>query len=82
MTDAQPAHQKAVTKAPINWNHLNADDRAKLEKMMAPTAPSKRPGPRASDGARRRGWVNDCCRRQSGRGHGGVTSQNRLRRVV
>jgi hypothetical protein len=37
MIDAQPAHQrKAVTKAPINWNHLNADDRAKLEKMMAP----------------------------------------------
>jgi hypothetical protein len=25
-----------VAKAPINWNHLNADDRAKLEKMMAP----------------------------------------------
>ena len=36
MTDAQPAHQKAVTKAPINWNHLNANDQEKLEKMMAP----------------------------------------------
>jgi hypothetical protein len=25
-----------VTKAPIDWNHLNADDHEKLEKMMAP----------------------------------------------
>ena len=27
---------EAVTKAPIDWNHLNADDHEKLEKMMAP----------------------------------------------
>jgi hypothetical protein len=26
----------AVTKAPIDWNHLNADDHEKWEQMMAP----------------------------------------------
>jgi DNA-binding transcriptional ArsR family regulator len=51
MIDAQPAHQrKAVTKAPINWNHLNADDRAKLEKMMAPYRAIEEAGPKGKRG--------------------------------
>jgi carbon monoxide dehydrogenase subunit G len=32
----EAAEGEAVTKAPIDWNHLNADDHEKLEKMMAP----------------------------------------------
>jgi hypothetical protein len=32
----EPAEGEAVTKAPIDWDHLNADDHARLEKMMAP----------------------------------------------
>jgi hypothetical protein len=32
----EAAEDEAVAKAPINWNHLNADDQEKLEKMMAP----------------------------------------------
>jgi hypothetical protein len=32
----EAAEGEAVTKAPIDWNHLNADDYEKLEKMMAP----------------------------------------------